>query len=68
MEQEIKNRLEAQEVKIDAIYQSVEKTKKYFLIIMWVGIIAFVLPLIGLGLALPAFINSYVGQIDILAN
>ena len=55
MDQEIKNRLDAQEVKMDAIYKSVEKTRKYFLIMTWVTIIVIVLPLIGLMFAVPSF-------------
>lgn len=34
MDQELKNRLDEQNVKIDAIYKSVEKTRKYFLTII----------------------------------
>lgn len=49
------------EQKIDAIYASVEKTRKYFLWTMILSIVFFVLPLIGLAFALPAFMNSYVG-------
>ena len=47
------------EEKIDAIYRSVEKTRKYFLITMWITVILFVLPLIGLLFVIPAFIRSY---------
>jgi hypothetical protein len=52
-------RLAALETKIDAMYASVEKLRKYFL---WTGIITvvlFVLPLIGLMFAIPSFLNSY---------
>ncbi len=59
MDAELKARLEAQEQKIDAIFQSVEKTRKYFLVVMWVSIIAVVLPGIGLLFAIPAFLESY---------
>ncbi|MEK7588996.1 MAG: hypothetical protein AAB438_04255 [Patescibacteria group bacterium] len=63
MEEEIKKKLEEQSVKIDAIYKSVEKTRKYFVITMWVTIIAVLLPVIGLALAIPTFLNNYVGQL-----
>jgi t-SNARE complex subunit (syntaxin) len=56
---EIKNKIDAQEVKLDAIYKSVEKTRKYFLLIFWITVIAFVLPLIGLVFAVPTFLETY---------
>lgn len=61
MESEIKQQLDAQAEKIDAIYVSVEKTRKYFLIIMWSTVAMIVLPAILLAFAIPAFINSYAG-------
>jgi hypothetical protein len=59
MDQELQKRLEELEAKVDAVYQSVEKTRKYFLIITWITIAAIVLPIIGLAFALPAFITNY---------
>ncbi|MFA7285886.1 MAG: hypothetical protein WC011_03505 [Candidatus Paceibacterota bacterium] len=59
MDQELKNKLEEQSIKIDAIYKSVEKTRKYFLMIIWVSVIAVVLPLIGLLFAIPSFLSNY---------
>ncbi len=47
------------EEKIDAIYISTEKTRKYFLTTMIVTIVAFVLPMIGLVFAIPAFMSTY---------
>lgn len=47
------------EAKIDAIYESVEKTRKYFLIVMWSTIAMVVLPLIGLIFAIPTFLEVY---------
>lgn len=58
------SRLNALEFKIDAIYVSVEKTRKYFLWTMAATIVAFVLPLIGLIFALPSFFNNYIGGIQ----
>ena len=63
MEPEINKKINELEKKIDDIYLSVEKTRKYFL---WTGIITvavIVLPLIGLIFVLPSFINSYVGTL-----
>jgi hypothetical protein len=51
--------IEALSKKIDEVYKSVEKTRKYFLIVLWVTIIAVILPLIGLVIAIPSFIASY---------
>jgi hypothetical protein len=59
MEGEIIKKLEEQEKKIEAIYKSVEKTRKYFLVTMWISILMFVLPAIGLFFAIPAFLNTY---------
>ena len=60
MDPEIKQQLEEQGRKLDAIFQSTEKTRKYFLIIIWVSVIAFVLPLVGLIFAVPSFMSNYV--------
>jgi len=61
MDQDIQKKLEELEQKVDAVFKSVEKTRKYFLIVMWVTVLAFVLPLVGLVFALPAFFNNYLG-------
>jgi hypothetical protein len=59
MENDISTRLTALENKIDAIYVSVEKTRKYLYWTMMITVILFVLPLIGLLFAVPAFISNY---------
>jgi hypothetical protein len=46
------------EKKIDAIYVSVEKTRKYFLWTLILSVLFFVLPLVGLAFAIPAFLNT----------
>ena len=56
---ELRNRLDGIEKKIDAIYISAEKTRKYFLTTLVGTAIAFVLPLIGLAFAIPAFLSTY---------
>ena len=55
MDEVFLKKLEDQEKKIDAIYVSVEKTRKYFvwILILWVSL--FVLPLIGIMFAIPFF-------------
>lgn len=62
MENEIHAKIEAQNVKLDAIFVSVEKTRKYFQFIMWATVITVLLPLIGLVIGIPIFLNSYMGQ------
>lgn len=64
MEPNIQNKLTELETKIDAIYVSVEKTRRYFQIVMWVTIVLVVLPFIGLLFAIPAFINSYTATLE----
>ncbi len=59
MDAEIQKKLADQEVKLDAIYKSVEKTRKYFLVVLWVTVLAVVLPTIGLVFAIPSFLNTY---------
>jgi preprotein translocase subunit SecE len=63
-EQNTSQRLDAIESKLDAVYTSVEKTRKYFQIILWVTVAMVVLPAIGLVFVVPAFLNSYLGGLD----
>ena len=59
MEDELRQKLDLLEKKIDAVFISAEKTRKY---ILWtvIGTVAlFVLPLIGLAFIIPSFINTY---------
>lgn len=64
MNEEIIKKIKEQETKIDAIYVSVEKTRKYFLAIIWISVIMFVLPLIGLAFVIPAFLNNYMSSFE----
>jgi len=64
MEPNIQTKLEEMETKLDAIYKSTEKTRRYFQIVFWVTIAMVVLPLIGLVFAIPAFINTYTTTLD----
>lgn len=64
MEQETKQEFEMVGAKLNAIYTSVEKTRKYFLVIMWVTVGAVVLPLIGMLIAIPKFINTYTTSLE----
>lgn len=58
MEPNMEERLQLLEQKVDDIWVSVEKTRKYLLITAWVTIAVIVLPLIGLMFAIPAMIDT----------
>jgi len=58
MNQETLNKLGALEKKIDAIYSSVEKTRKYFLFTLIITVVMIVLPIIGLVVVIPIFLSS----------
>jgi len=64
MEENLQKKIEEQALKIEAIYKSVEKTRKYFLVIIWITIIAVVLPLLGLLFVLPSFLSNYASVLD----
>lgn len=59
METELKQLIEAQQKKIEEIYISVEKTRKYLWWTMIATVVFFVLPLVGLLFIVPSFISSY---------
>ena len=59
MDIEIQKRLDDQAEILAQIHKSVEKTRKYFLAVLWVTVVMFVLPLVGLAFVIPAFLNSY---------
>jgi hypothetical protein len=59
MDEQLKARLDAQEAKIDAIYTSVEATRKYFMWTLIITVLLFVLPLVGLVFAIPSFLSMY---------
>lgn len=58
MEQEISNRLQAQEELLQKVYISVEKTRKYFMWTLIITLVLFFLPLLGLMFVLPNFIST----------
>ncbi len=45
-------------------YKSVEKTRKYFLYTAIVTVLMFILPLIGLIIIIPMFLDSYLGSLE----
>ncbi len=58
MDQEILKKLEEQDIKIAAIFISVEKTRKYLLWTAIITIAMIVLPLIGLAFAIPSYLKT----------
>ncbi len=58
MEQEILNRLQAQDELLLKIYISVEKTRKYFMWTLISTAVLFFVPLFGIMFILPSFITT----------
>jgi len=58
MEQDILNKIEEQQKKIDAIYISVEKTRKYFQWTLIVTVVAIVLPLVAIVILIPWIMST----------
>jgi hypothetical protein len=61
MEQEILQKIEEQGRKIDEMYCSVEKLRKYFFWTMVITIAMIVIPIVGLIMVIPKLLNTYSG-------
>ncbi|TRZ50776.1 hypothetical protein D4R99_05535 [bacterium] len=59
MENEILERIKQNEEKLEMIFVSVEKTRKYIFWTMVVTVVFLVLPLIGIIVAIPSFMSTY---------
>ncbi|MCK9344793.1 MAG: hypothetical protein M0P64_01550 [Candidatus Pacebacteria bacterium] len=59
MEQEILNRLQAQEELLQKVYASTEKSRKYLMWTFWGTVLFFVLPLVLLAIAIPTLLSSF---------
>jgi type IV secretory pathway component VirB8 len=59
MDQELLNKFEQQEKKIDAIYVSVEKTRKYFQWTLIITVLTIVLPIIAIIILLPWIMGTF---------
>lgn len=59
MEQELLNRLEKNEEKLEKIFTSVEKMRRYFLWTLIITVLMVVLPAVGLVFAIPKFMDTY---------
>ncbi len=68
MDEETRKALEVLDGKLNDIYRSVERTRKYFLWTMIGSILVFVLPLIGLLFVLPSAMSSLTGDYGSLYN
>jgi len=64
MEEEILKKIEAQDKKLEDIYCSVEKTRKYFLWTLIITVVLFILPIVGLLFAIPKFLDIYAGGLN----
>lgn len=64
MDENIKTHLMTQDEKLEAIYSSVEKTRKYLLIIMWSSVAMIVLPLLAALAIVPMFISTYTSSLN----
>lgn len=59
MDPKTQEQLDELSVRVEAIYKSVEKTRKYIQWTVWITIALFVLPLVGMMFAIPALLSSY---------
>jgi len=58
-EEEIKKSLDNLSRKLDEIFYSVERTRKYFTMTLIITALLFILPLILLAFAIPSFLSTY---------
>ena len=66
MDEETKKILQAQQIKIEEIYKSVEKTRKYILTSFIISVVVFVLPLIGLIIVVPMVLGTLTSSYEAL--
>ncbi|MBU1102143.1 hypothetical protein KJ853_00610 [Patescibacteria group bacterium] len=59
MDPEIQKKFEEQDRKLEQIFLSVEKMRKYFLWTLIISVAVIVLPLIGLLIIIPQFLSLY---------
>ena len=58
-EQQILQKLKELDGKVDKVYKSTERTRKYILVMLVISIAVVFLPLIGLIFVIPQFLNIY---------
>ncbi len=59
IEPELEQRLQVLEKKVDSVFASTEKTRRYFLWTFIIGLVALLGPLIVLPFILPSFLSTY---------
>ncbi|MSR71347.1 MAG: hypothetical protein EXS50_01560 [Candidatus Taylorbacteria bacterium] len=65
MNEDLIKKIEAQDAKLDLIYKSTEKTRKYILWAVVFTIVATVLPLAGLLFVIPSYLNTLSSSLGI---
>lgn len=65
MEQEILKKLLEQDAKLEAIYRSVERMRRYFRWTLIITILVVIFPLIGLMFVIPQFLEIYGGGLGV---
>ena len=63
---EVLKKLAELEQKVDMVYKSAEKTRKYFMWTLILSVVFLVLPLIALVFVIPTFLNAIGGYSDLL--
>lgn len=58
MNDDLEKKINEQSAKLDAIFRSVEKTRRYFMWTLIISVGVIVLPLIGLVFVIPQFIQT----------
>lgn len=64
MEEQLLQKIEEQSKKIDELTLMINKIRRYFMIIVWITIALFVLPLIASIFIIPAFLDTYLGSFE----
>jgi hypothetical protein len=64
MNEDLIKKLEEQAVKIDKIYESVEKTRKYFQWTLIITVVTIVLPIVAILFILPTIISTYTSTLS----
>ena len=64
--EEVLKKLAELEKKLDAVYKSAEKTRKYFMWTLILSVVFLVLPLIVLIFIIPQFLDAIGGNLDLL--
>ena len=62
--EQILQKIAEQEQKLNELIALVAKVRKYFLIIIWVSVALFIIPLIGMLFVIPSFINTYTSSLN----